>query len=204
MHLLPSPDEVVRILRETGALRHGHFEYPNGAHSNEYLQVPIAMRHYQYAKILSVGLSRLLRGNAEIRPLIPELSVIAAGMGGLPVAHGVCEALQAKKVYWAEREQGTGVYRFRPFNEPAPGEQVMLVDDILHSGANLAAVKKTIESFGAMVIGLAVVVYQPTPRTHDFGALPLYYLARLEASYFANAASCDLCRSAQPVTKVWI
>jgi orotate phosphoribosyltransferase len=34
MHLLPTQDEVVRVLRDTGALRDGHFEYTNGLHSN--------------------------------------------------------------------------------------------------------------------------------------------------------------------------
>ena len=44
MHLLPTQDEVVNILRDTGALRDGHFEYPDGMHSNEYLQTPLVMR----------------------------------------------------------------------------------------------------------------------------------------------------------------
>ena len=97
MHLLPTPEEVVRVLRETGALRDGHFEYPSGVHSNEYLQVPLAMRYYQHARTLSVGLSRLLRTNSEIRAIIPELSIVAPATGGLPVAYGVCEALRAKQ-----------------------------------------------------------------------------------------------------------
>lgn len=204
MNLLPKPEEVVRILRDTGALRHGHFEFPDGAHSDEYLQVPLAFRHFQHAKMLSVGLSRLLRSNSEIRPLIPELSLIAPGMGGLPVADGICESLRAKKVYWAEREAPGKGYRFRPFLEPVPGEQVMLVDDILHSGRNLADLKAAIESFGAIVIGLAVIVYQPTSRTRDFGSLPLYYLAKRDGSYYANAEVCEMCASKQPVVKVWI
>jgi orotate phosphoribosyltransferase len=204
MNLLPTPEEVVRILRDTGALRSGHFEFPNGTHSDEYLQVPLAFRHFQHAKTLSVALSRLLRANSEIRPLIPELSLIAPGMGGLPVADGICEALRAKKVYWAEREAPGKGYRFRPFLEPLPGEQVMLVDDILHSGRNLADLKAAIESFGAIVIGLAVIVYQPTPQTRDFGSLPLYYLAKLDGSYYANGEVCEMCASARPVVKVWV
>src|ERR1700704_5034075 len=104
MHLLPTPEEVVRVLRETGALRDGHFEYPSGVHSNEYLQVPLAMRYYQHARPLGVGLSRLLRANPEIRAIIPELSIVAPATGGLPVAYGVCEALRANQVYWAERD----------------------------------------------------------------------------------------------------
>ena len=105
MHLIPTQDEVVRVLRETGALRDGHFEYPNGLHSNEYLQVPLAMRYYQHERMLCVGLSRLLRANPEIRAIIPELSIVTRPMPGLPVAYGVCEALRARQVYWAEREE---------------------------------------------------------------------------------------------------
>ena len=204
MDLLPSSDDVVRILRETGGLRDGHFEFPNGSHSNEYLQVPLAMRHFQHAKILSVGVSRLLRANTEIRAMIPELSIVAPATGGLPVAFGMCEALRARRAYWAEREGGSGDYRFQPFLEPEPGEPVVLVDDILHSGRNLADLKRTLESYGANVVALAVIVYQPTPKTHDFGSLPIYHLAKLNAGYYADAASCDMCRNGVPVTKVWI
>src|SRR5665213_113625 len=127
MHLLPTHDEIVRVLRDTGALREGHFLYPNGLHSNEYLQVPLAMRYYQHAKTFSVGLSRLLRSHPEIRAIIPELSILAPATGGLPVAYGVCEALQAKRVYWAERESAGNPLRFRQFIEPLQGEQVVLV-----------------------------------------------------------------------------
>src|SRR5882672_10706699 len=172
MHLLATQDEVVQILRETGALREGHFEYPSGLHSNEYLQVPLAMRYYQHARTLSVGLSRLLRANSEIRAMIPELSIVAPATGGLPVAYGVCEALRAHQVYWGERENGAGM-RFRQYIQPAPGESVVLVDDILRSGSKLSEMQKLLESRGATVLGLAVVIYQPTPETKKFGALPL-------------------------------
>jgi orotate phosphoribosyltransferase len=204
MHLLPSHDEVMGVLRETGALRQGHFVYQNGEHSNEYLQVPLAMRHYQYAKSFSVGLSRLIRSNSELRTLIPELSVVAPANGGLPVAYGVCEALQAKKVYWAERESIDAPPHFNQFIEPEPGEQVLLVDDLLRSGKGSNELKTLVESYGAKVVALAVVIYQPNPNCHDFGSLPLLHLARVEASYFADADSCELCKSGIPLQKVWV
>jgi orotate phosphoribosyltransferase len=204
MHLLPTPEEVVSVLRETGALRDGHFEYPSGLHSNEYLQVPLAMRYYQHARTLSVGLSRLLRANPEIRAMIPDLSIVAPATGGLPVAYGVCEALRAKQVYWAERDDESEPMRFRQYLEQHPGEQVVLVDDILRSGSKLAEMKTLLESRGATVAGLAVVIYQPTPKTRDFGALPLYYLAKLDASYYSDAGHCDLCRRGVKLDKVWV
>jgi orotate phosphoribosyltransferase len=204
MHLIPNQEEVVTVLRETGALREGHFEYPTGLHSNEYLQVPLAMRYYQYQRMLSVGLSRLLRANPEIRAIVPQLSIVTPMTGGLPVAYGVCEAMRAQQVYWAERQYDAEPLRFRQYLEPKAGEQVVIVDDILRTGARLAELKTLLESRGATVVGLAVIIYQPTPQTLSFGSLPLYYLAKLEARYYAAGAECALCKRGLPLEKVWI
>ena len=76
MEIIPRQDEVLAVLRETGALREGNFVYPNGLYSDLYLQVPLAFRYYQHAKTLSVGLSRKVRANAELRAIIPQLSVV--------------------------------------------------------------------------------------------------------------------------------
>jgi orotate phosphoribosyltransferase len=204
MHLIPTQDEVVGALRDSGALRDGHFEYPTGQHSNEYIQVPLALRHFQYQRILSVGLSRLLRANPEIRAAIPELSIVAPATGGLPVAFGVCEAAQARQVYWAEHECDSQPLRFRQFMEPQPGEQVLIVDDILRTGNHLSRLKQLLESYGARIVGAAVVAYQPAPDVADFSPLPLFYLAKLEASYYADAGHCELCRRGVPLDRVWI
>lgn len=205
MQLVPTEDEVIALLRETGALRSGHFQYPNGLHSDRYLQVALAMRRYETAKILSVALSRKLRAHPEIRAIIPELSVVAPATGGLPVAYGVCEALRAKQVYWAERGDDGGPQRFRPYLAPAKGEKVLLVDDILRSGRKLTELRALIESLGAEVVGLAVMLYQPNPETPDFGDLPFYYLAKLDAMYYWDSAeAAQKVPIAGPVEKVWI
>jgi len=203
MHLVPTHDEVVELLRRTGGLREGHFEYTNGLHANEYLQVALTMRYFEAAKILSVGLSRKLRANSEIRAMIPELSIVAPATGGLPVAYGVSEALRAHQVYWAERENENEPQRFRQYLELKKGEKVLLVDDILRTGKKLIELKKLVENSGGEVVGLAVVIYQPNPTTPTFD-LPLYYLAELDATYYKDAASCELCKKGVPVDKVWI
>lgn len=204
MRLVPTEDEVVELLERTGGLRHGHFELPNGLHGNNYLQVALTMRYYQHAKVLSVSLSRLVRANPEIRAHIPQLSIVAPATAGLPVAYGVCEALQAHQVYWAEKDDEHLPMRFRQFLEQAPGEKVLLVDDILRSGTKLAQLKTLVESRGAEVVGIAVIVYQPMPKAVDFGPAPFFYLAKLDGHYFQDAASCDQCKRGAPVEKVWI
>ncbi|HEX3748910.1 MAG TPA: phosphoribosyltransferase family protein [Bryobacteraceae bacterium] len=203
MHLIPTQDEVVAVLRETGALRDGHFESPSGLHSNEYLQVPLALRYSQHQRMLAVGLSRLLRAHPEIRAAVKDLSIVTPMTGGLPVAYGVCEALRANQVYWAEREHDEPL-RFRQFLEPRKGEPVVLVDDILRTGAKLSELKRLLEASGAVVIGLAVIIYQPNPATFDFGSLPLYYLAKLDASYYADSEHCEMCQRGEPLQKAWI
>lgn len=202
MHLVPTQEEVVALLEQTGALRRGHFEYPSGLHADEYLQVPLAMRYHQHAKTLSVGLSRLVRANPEIRAVVPELSIVAPATGGLPVAYGVCEALRAHQVYWAEREAANEPLRFRQYLEQTPGEKVLLVDDMLRTGTKIKELTGLVESSGAQIVGVAVVVYQPAPREADFGPLPFYHLAKLNATYSQDAATCLLCRQGIPLEKI--
>jgi len=203
MHLIPTNDEVLALLRETGALRDGHFEYPGGVHANEYLQMALAFRYFQNAKILSVGLSRRLRANPELRAMIKELSIVCPAIGGLPIAYGLSEALRVHQVYWAEKDNDSAPLRFRQYVEPAPGEKVLLVDDVMRSGRRFTELRALLESKGAQVVGLAVAVYQPRPTVTTFGNLPLFYLAELDAAYYKDSASCELCRKGVPVEKVW-
>jgi len=204
MHLVPTHDEVVALLRQTGGLRSGHFEYDNGLHSDEYVQVALTMRYYEAAKILSVGLSRKLRADSELRAMIPELSIVAPAVAGLPVAYGVCEALRAHQVYWAEQDGHDQPLRFQQYLELKPGEKVLLVDDILRTGSKLTQLKKLVESNGGEVVGLAVVLYQPNPMAVKFDPLPLYFLAQLDGMYYKDSASCDLCKRGVPVDKVLV
>jgi orotate phosphoribosyltransferase len=146
----------------------------------------------------------LIRANSELRAMIPELSVVAPATGGLPVAYGMCEALRARQVYWAERDEPTQPMRFRQYLQQHKGEKVLLVDDILRTGRKLTEMKSLVESNGAEVVGLAVMVYQPTPQTPSFDPLPFYYLAKLDGLYYKDAASCDLCKKGVPLETVWV
>ena len=202
MQLLPTEDEIVELLRETGALRKGHFVYPDGSYTNEYLGVPLVMSDYKNAKILSVALSRKVRANTELRAILPQLSIVAPATGGLPVAYGVVEALGAKKVYWAEEDIDEQPQRFREFVVPQKGDKILLVDDILRTGRKLINLKKLVESYGAEVVGLAVMIYQPWPDTPDFAPLPMFYLAKLH-SFAALEIPAELKGNGAAMTKVW-
>lgn len=204
MRLIPTREEVLTLLAKTGGFRQGHFEYPDGLHSADYLQVALTMRSYDSAKILSVGLSRLVRANSEVRAMISDLSIVAPATGGLPVAYGVCEALRARQVYWAERDGPGKSLSLRQFLEVRPGEKVLLVDDILRSGSSLSKLKQLIEERGGEVVGVAVVIHQPLPGAASFAPLPFFALANIEATYYKGSGNCPLCARGIPAEKTWI
>jgi orotate phosphoribosyltransferase len=199
MELIPTQDEVLALLRRTGGLRSGYFEYPSGLRTTEYLQVALTMRDFQTSNILSVALSRKLRSNRDVRALLPNISVVAPATGGLPVAYGVAEALRARKVYWAEYDRPGEPLHFREFLELEPGEKVILVDDIFRTGSKLSQLKALVEQAGGEVIAMGVIVRQPAPNAVDFAPIPFYSLATLEMTYI-DPAEGD--RLGLPLTKV--
>jgi orotate phosphoribosyltransferase len=201
MHLVPTQDDVIELLRRSGALRDGHFECMNGLHTDRYLDMALALRGYRHQKTLSVGLSRLLRENSEIRAVLSELSIVTVTTAGLPIAWGLCEALRARKVYWAEKAGRDMPMRFRQFLEQVPGERVILVDDVLRAGRLLSEARGLIESRGAQVMAVAVVVNQPTPQTLSLDPLPVFSLARLDATYYSEPGQCELCRQGVPLER---
>jgi orotate phosphoribosyltransferase len=202
MELIPTQAEVIELLKKSGALREGFFKYSDGLYSNQYLRVALAMTSYQTQKILSVALSRLVRRDTEIRAAIDNLSVVAPATGGISVAYSVCEALRAKRVYWAEKYDADGPMRFAQFLDITPGEKVLLVDDRIRTGKAMKELKDLVQSRGGEVVGMAVIVHQPAPQCLDFAPIPLFYLAKLDAIYCSDESACPIAPGQKPV-EVW-
>ncbi|MCX6612299.1 MAG: hypothetical protein NTW74_15790 [Acidobacteria bacterium] len=62
--------------------------------------------------------------------------------------------------------------------------------------------KALVESHGAEVVGLAVMIYQPWPDAPDFAPLPMFYLAKLD-SFSAREVPKDVKDDGEEITKVW-
>src|SRR5688572_9243337 len=129
VELIPSQDSVMQILKKTGAFREGHFVYPNGKHSPHYFQMPLAFRYYDTARVLAVALSRKFRLEKDISSQLPKISVISPSSGGIPVAFGVRDALNAEQIYWAEQEKGERM--FRQYVNQGEVNPCIIVDDII-------------------------------------------------------------------------
>jgi len=191
--LIPSPESVMAILRDTGAYRRGHFIYPNGKHASHYFQMPLAFRYYDNARILSVGLSRMFRMEKTIASQLPKVSVISPSPGGIMVAFGVREALSAEQIYWAEMEQGKR--QFRQYMSESEVHPVILVDDILRSGKAMQETFDLCKEIGTEVIGCGVIAkFEDAPN--EFNGVPVKSLLSFDVNFYENEEEWKNSRSA--------
>src|SRR5438067_5053993 len=151
VQLIPSQDEIMQILRRTGAFREGHFIYPNGKHTAHYFQMPLAFRYYDTARVLAVALSRRFRVERDIASQLPKISIISPSSGGIPVAFGVRDALNAEQIYWAERDGGQRM--FRQYVNQGEIDPCLIVDDIIRSGHAIEETVELVRGLGAPIIG---------------------------------------------------
>jgi len=181
VNLVPSPEAVMEILKETGAYRKGHFVYRNGKHSTHYFQMPLAFRYYNNARLLSVGLSRIFRMEKSISSRLPKVSIISPSPGGIMVAFGVREALGAEQIYWAETEDGHR--QFRQYIGEGDVYPAIIVDDLMRSGRSLKETIQLVKDFGTEVIGIGTIVkFEDAPS--EFEGIPVKSLLTFDANLY--------------------
>jgi orotate phosphoribosyltransferase len=197
--LIPTQEQVLELLKETGALREGHIEFPNGQHSSLYFQMPLAMRYHGNARTLNVALSRLLRMEPEVLAALPDCALVAPASGGIPVAFGVREALDAEQIFWAEKENGR--YYFRQYLD-ARGLKCILVDDVVRTGKVISQMIKLIEEAGAEVIAIGSLVHFKSADL-QVGDIPYQSLLDIDVKFY-NQEDCPMCKAGEPIEKVWV
>jgi orotate phosphoribosyltransferase len=191
VELIPSPDKVMQILQRTGAFREGHFVYPNGKHSPHYFQMPLAFRYYDTARVLAVALSRKFRLEKDISSQLPKVSIISPSSGGIPVAFGVRDALNAEQIYWAEQEQGQRM--FRQYVNQGEIHPCIIVDDIIRSGNAIEETVALVKSLGARVIGCGAIVRFNSAPTEIEG-VPVKSLVNFDARMYDTGPECKDCK----------
>ncbi|HEX8735758.1 MAG TPA: phosphoribosyltransferase family protein [Pyrinomonadaceae bacterium] len=193
INLIPSAESVMEILQKTGAYRKGHFVYPNGKHASHYFQMPLAFRYYDNARILSVGLSRMFRMDKSVSSRLPKVSIISPSPGGIMVAFGVREALNADQIYWAEIEDGKR--QFRQYIAAGDVYPAIIVDDILRSGRALQETIDLVKGLGTEVIGIGTIVkFEDAPP--DFDGIPVKSLMTYDVNFYENEDEWRKSRSA--------
>src|SRR5882757_6057531 len=195
VQLIPSQEEVMSILKRTGAFREGHFVYPNTKHTAHYFQMPLAFRYYDTARVLAVALSRKFRLDRDVSSRLPKVSVISPSSGGIPVAFGVRDALSAQQIYWAEQEGGKRM--FRQYINQGDVAPCIIVDDIIRSGHAIEETVALVRELGAPIIGCGAIV-RFTSASDGLEGGTIKSLVEFDEKFYDSAAECDECMKGVP------
>ena len=123
-------DEVLQVFRDCGALLEGHFILTSGLHSATYLQKALVFRRPDKTEILCRALAEKIReaGYASIS------QVVSPAVGGIIPGYETARQLGLPSIY---TERVDGKFQLRRNFEVAPGEKVIVVEDIVSTGLSI-------------------------------------------------------------------
>lgn len=179
-----SQEHLLRIFEEKGALLQGHFLLSSGLHSPRYLQCARVLMDPPLATRLCTALA------GRLRPRLAGESpgaVVAPALGGVLVAHEVARALGCRGLF-TERQEGVMTLR-RGFGLE-PGEEVVVVEDVITTGGSTREVMDAVRAKGARVVAVGSLVDRSAGKV-ELG-VPRESLLALEVPSYAKEA-CPLC-----------
>lgn len=182
-------EEVMELLRATGALWEGHFLLSSGLHSSRYIQCARLLQYPWHAEAVGRALAELVR---DFRVEV----AVGPALGGIIVAHELARALGVRALF-VEREGEKLVLR-RGF-AIAAGERVVIAEDVVTTGGSTLETAKVVASHGGQVVAAVSVVDRRGLAAKDL-PFPLFSLVRLELDTYPPEA-CPLCQAGVPLIK---
>jgi len=184
-------DTVLDIFKRVGALLDGHFRLTSGLHSSGYLQCALVLQHPAEAQACGAAIADRVRG------LAPHV-VLSPALGGIVIGHEVARALGVRAIF-AERQDGVLTLR-RGFTL-APGERVLVVEDVVTTGGSTRETIEVARAAGGQVVGAASIIDRSGGKTDGHGLdVPYHALASVAFPTYQPDA-CPLCASGLPVVK---
>src|SRR5687768_18031328 len=181
-------DTVLDVFRRLGALHEGHFRLTSGLHSPGYLQCALVLQYPREAEGLGAAL-------AEQTSALRADVVLSPALGGIVIGQEVARALGVRAIF-AERQEGTLTLR-RGFSL-APGEKVLVVEDVVTTGGSTRETIEVARAAGAEVVGAASII----DRSGGHQQLDVPYIALASVALPTyDPAVCPLCRAGTPAVK---
>lgn len=181
-------NEVQDLLVKTGAIIEGHFLLTSGLHSKFYVEKFEVLQHPQHTETLCKELAQRFK-DARIDV------VVGPTTGGILIAHEVGKALGTRAIF-TERENGKMTLR-RGF-KIKPGENVLVVEDIVTTGGSVKEVLDVVKEHQGNIAGVALLVDR-SGGTVDFGVRTEALLHLSIPTY--EPKDCPLCAQKVPITK---
>ena len=147
---------VEELFGEAGAYREGHFKLKSGRHSDRYVE---KFQVLQWPAAVTELCRMVLDRAKEADPSDVDV-VIGPTTGGVILAYEVARQLGLRGIF-AEQEagpDGTPRRALRRGFRIEPGERVLLVDDVVTTGASLAEMVPIIEAAAGELRAAVVLV----------------------------------------------
>ena len=172
---------MIAVLESRAALQRGHFHLSSGRHSDLFIQ---KFRLFEQPRLTQ-------RFGEEIARLFPGAFDVVASPAVGAIVLGFCTALAGEaRMVFAEREGGA--LRFRRGFGFAAHERILVVEDVVTTGASAREVARLIRERAGNLVGIAALIDRCDPaRPADMGA-PFRALLRLRAESW-DSAECPLC-----------
>ncbi len=152
----PVQQEVLDIFISTKALLHGHFVLRSGLHSGHYFQcAQVCQRMDAVERLAALLVAKLAQVRFD--------TVLAPAMGGLVIGQEVARVAR-KRYIFAEKENNVLVLR-RGFVF-APGERVLVVEDVVTRGGRVRECLDLVRQGGGTVAGIGMLVDRSGGETH--------------------------------------
>ncbi len=161
--------EVIAIFKRTRALLTGHFVLRSGLHSGHFFQCAQVCQHMPEVERLGELLVARLSA-------LKFTTVLAPAMGGLVIGQEVARRAKARFIF-AEKENNLLVLR-RGF-VIAPGERILVVEDVITRGGRVQECLDIIARAGGETVGVAVLV----DRSEGKARFPVPTVSLLELSF---------------------
>jgi orotate phosphoribosyltransferase len=165
-------NDVLQIFRDTGALLEGHFILRSGLHSRQFFQCALALQQMPTVEKFGAALAEKVRG-------LGAVTVVSPAMGGLVLGQEVARQLKCRFIF-VEKEDGKLVLR-RGF-KIAPGEKILIVEDVVTKGGRVQETMDIVRAHQGMVLGIAMAVDRSNGAV-DLG-VPMFSLLKLEVEAF--------------------
>lgn len=189
-----SKEAILHEFRQTGAYLNGHFLLTSGLHSPEFFQSAKALQHPAIAEFFAGQMHSVMLSHF---PGLTVDAVCAPAMGGLIIGHEVARAFGVRFIF-TERDPATREMSLRRGFSVAPGERLLIVEDVVTTGGSMKEVFDILQAAGAQVLAGASIVDR-SGGSSDIG-LPRIALATLSATTYEPAA-CPLCAQGIPAVK---
>ena len=167
-----TPEEVLQIFRESGALLDGHFLLRSGHHSRQFFQCALALQEMSMVEKLGACLSEHVRD-------LGATTVVAPAMGGLVIGQEVARQLGIRFIF-VEKENNTLALR-RGF-EIGVNEKILIVEDVVTQGGRVRETMNIVREHGGDLAGIALVVDRSNGKV-DLG-VPTFCLLQMEVETF--------------------